>query len=156
MSIYLNVKFCCHGDLSLFPPPMKQSHQPNFEILGIPIGDLDFCTSYISHKHSLAKQLMLQLEEVGTHDPQVVLMLLRTCSSFCMLAYLARHPSLSLKALELFDIDVRNYESQSTSADMTGLSWKQAQLSLSRGGLGLRSHMLHALAAYIASVCSSG
>ena len=46
--------------------------------------------------------------------------------------------------------------SQGTSADMTDLSWKQAQLSLSRGGLGLRSLMLHAPAAYIASVCSSG
>ena len=96
LGLHVNVKFCCHGDLSLFPPPMKQSHQPNFEILGIPIGDLDFCTSYISHKHSLAKQLVLQLEEVGSHDPQVALMLLRTCSSFCKLAHLARHPSLSL------------------------------------------------------------
>ena len=88
---------------------------------------------------------MLQLEEVGSQDPQVALMLLRTCSGFCKLAHLARAtpPSLSLKALELFDIDVRNCMSQSTSVDMTDLSWK-------------RSLMLHAPAAYIASVCSSG
>ena len=33
---------------------------------------------------------------------------------------------------------------------------RQAQLSLSKGGLGLRSLVLHAPAAYIASVCSSG
>ena len=46
--------------------------------------------------------------------------------------------------------------SQSTSVDMTDLSWKQAQLSLSRGGLDLHSLMLHAPAAYIASVCLSG
>ena len=137
---------------------MMQSHQPSFEILGIPIGDLDFCTTYISHKRSLAKQLMLQLEEVGTHDPQVALMLLRTCSGFCKQAHLAQAtpPSLSLKALELFDIDVRNCLSQSTSVDMTNLSWKQAQLSLSNGGLGLRSLMLRAPAAYIVSVCSFG
>ena len=85
-------------------------------------------------------------------------MLLRTCSGFCKLAHLARAtpPSLSLKALELFDIDIRNCLSQSTSVDMTDLSWKQAQLSLSKGGLGLRSLVLHAPAAYIASVCSSG
>ncbi|KAL5484246.1 hypothetical protein EMCRGX_G020708 [Ephydatia muelleri] len=49
----------------------------------------------------------------------------------------------------------RNCESQSTSVDMTDLSWKQAQLSLSKGGLGPRSLMLRAPAAYIASVCSS-
>ena len=161
LGLHINIPKCevfCCGDLSLFPSSMKQSHQPNLEILGIPIGDLDFCTSYISQKHNLAKQLMLQLEEVGSHDPQVALMLLRTCSGFCKLAHLARAtpPSLSLKALELFDIDIRNCLSQSTSVDMTDLSWKQAQLSLSKGGLGLRSLVLHAPAAYIASVCSSG
>ena len=42
--------------------------------------------------------------------------------------------------------------SQSTSVDMTDLSLKQAQLSFSRVGLGLRSLMLLVPAAYIASV----
>ena len=137
---------------------MKQSHQPNIEILGIPIGDKDFCTTFISHKHGLAKQLMLQIEEVGALDPQVALMLLRTCSGFCKLSHLARAtpPSLSVKALELFDQDVRCCLSQSTSVDLTDVSWNQAQLSLSRGGLGMRSLMLHAPAANIASICSSG
>ena len=85
-------------------------------------------------------------------------MLLRTCSGFCKLSHLARAtpPSLSVKALELFDQDVRSCLSQSTSVDLTDVSWNQAQLSLSRGGLGMRSLMLHAPAAYIASVCSSG
>ena len=101
---------------------------------------------------------MLQLEEVGAHDPQVALILLHTCSGFCKLAHLAQAtpPSPSLfKALELFDIDVRNCMSQSTSVDMKNLSWKQAaQLSLSRGGLGLCFLMLYTPAAYIISVCS--
>ena len=101
---------------------------------------------------------MLQIEEVGALDPQVALMLLRTCSGFCKLSHLARAtpPSLSVKALELFDQDVRSCLSQSTSVHLTDVSWNQAQLSLSRGGLGMRSLMLHAPAAYIASVCSSG
>ena len=51
---------------------------------------------------------------------------------------------------------LRSCLSQSTSVDLTDVSWNQAQLSLSRGGLGMRSLMLHAPAAYIASVCSSG
>ena len=155
MSTYLSVKFFCHGDLNLFPQPMKQSHQPNFEIVGIPIGDLDFCTTYISHKHSLSHATV---EEVGTHDPQVALMPLRSCSGFCKLTHLAptTPPSLSLKTLELFDIDVRNCLSQSTPVDMTDLSWKLVQLSLSKCGIGLRSLMLRASAAYIASICSSG
>ena len=35
-------------------------------------------------------------------------------------------------------------------------AWNQAQLSLSRGGLGLRSLSHHAPAAFIASLCFSG
>ena len=137
LGLHVNINKCevfCHSDLSHFPPSMKQSHQPNIEILGIPIGDLDFCTTFISHKHGLAKQLMLQIEEVGALDPQVALMLLRTCSGFCKLSHLARAtpPSLSVKVLELFDQDVRNCLSQSTSVDLTDVSWNQAQLSLSR------------------------
>ena len=76
-------------------------------------------------------------------------MLLRTCSGFCKLVHLARAtpPSLSVKALELFDLDVRDCLSQRTSVDMTDVSWNQAKLSLRRGGLGLRSLMFHAPAA---------
>ena len=101
---------------------------------------------------------MQQIEEVGALDPQVALLLLRTCSGFCKLAHLARAtpPLLSVKGLELFDLDVRDCLSQSTSVDMTDVSWNQAQLSLSRGGLGLRSLMFRAPAAYIASICSPG
>eukprot|EP00731_Ephydatia_muelleri_P014413 Em0008g133a len=105
------------------------STEPNIEILGIPIGDLDFCTTFISHKHVAFANYLI---------------------------WLATPPSLSVKALELFDQDVRSCLSQSTSVDLTDVSWNQAQLSLSRGGLGMRSLMLHAPAAYIASVCSSG
>eukprot|EP00731_Ephydatia_muelleri_P004681 Em0002g857a len=64
------------SDLSLFILLMKQSHQPNIGILGIPIGDLDFCTTFISHKQCLAKQLMQQIKEVillGLRSPSKLL-----------------------------------------------------------------------------------
>ena len=101
---------------------------------------------------------MRQIEEVGALDPQVALLLLRTCSGLCKLAHLAQATpsSLSIKALELFDLDVRDCLSQSTLVDMTDVSWNPAQLSLSRDGFVLRSLMFHAPATYIASICSSG
>ncbi|KAL5468738.1 hypothetical protein EMCRGX_G029849 [Ephydatia muelleri] len=117
----------------------------------------DFCSNYISNKCGDAKLLLRKLEEVGAQDAQVALVLLRLCGSFCKLAHRARAtpPSLSIKALELFDIDVRHCFSQYTAVDTSDEAWLQAQLSLSRGGLGLRSLSSHAAAAYIASLCSS-
>ena len=40
--------------------------------------------------------------------------------------------------------------------DASNDAWQQAQLSLRKGGLGLRSLSLHSPAAFIASVCSAG
>ena len=144
-------------DVNLFRGELIRSSSPNIVILGVPIGDLEFCSNYISNKCGSAKLLLRKLEEVGAQDAQVALVLLRLCGSFCKLAHLARAtpPSLSIKALELFDIDVRHCFSQCTAVDTSDEAWLQAQLSLSHGGLGLRSLSSHAAAAYIASLCSS-
>ena len=68
---------------------MKQSRNPNIEILGIPIGDKDFCSAFVSRKRLEAKPLLERLEEVGAVDPQVALTLLRMCGKFFRLAHLA-------------------------------------------------------------------
>ena len=41
--------FSRHG-LDMFPLSMKKSNKPNMEILGISIGNQDFCSSFISKK----------------------------------------------------------------------------------------------------------
>ena len=46
------------------------------------------------------------------------------------------------------------WRSECTAVDTSDEAWLQAQLSLSRGGIGLRS-LSHAAAAYIASLCFS-
>ena len=53
-------------------------------------------------------------------------------------------------------IDVRRCFSASTGIDTSDDAWQQAQLSLSKGGLGLRSLSHHASAAFIASLSDSG
>ena len=137
---------------------MKASDKPNIVILGVVIGDLDFCSSFISTKRMEARALLSQLEQVGVLDPQVALVLLRLCGGFCKLVHLARStpPSLSSHALSLFDNDIRRVFSECTRVDTSDTAWKQAQLSLSRGGLGLRSLSHHSSAAYVSSICSSG
>ena len=116
------------------------------EILGIPIGDLDFCFSFISKKHSKAKILLSQLEEVGVVDPQVALILLAK----------ATPSTLTCKAFALIDDDIRMFFCRCIGVDASDTIWQQAQLSPSRGGLGFRSVSRHSSAAFISSLCSSG
>ncbi|KAL5510402.1 hypothetical protein EMCRGX_G005940 [Ephydatia muelleri] len=131
---------------------------PHLEILGDPIGDAFFCAKVVSQKCAIASKLLSQLEEVGSVDPQVALLLLRQCGSFCKLVHLARStpPSLIAEGLEYFDNDVRHCFALSTAVDTTNSAWKQAQLSLSRGGLGLRRLSEHSSACYIASLSMAG
>ena len=64
-------------------------------------------------------------------------------------------PSVALEGLQLFDEEVRQTFSDSMYIDPSDLVWKQAQLSLSRGGLGLHSASLH-LAAFMSLFSLSG
>ena len=54
-----------------------------------------------------------------------------------------------------FDNDVRHCFALCTGVDTTNSSWEQAQLSLSRGGIGLLSLSDHSAACYIASLSMS-
>ena len=149
--------FSRHG-LDMFPLRMKKSDKPSLEILGIPIGDQEFCSSFISKKHTKAKILLSLLEEVGIVDPQVALILLRLCGAFCKLVHLARAtPStLTSKVFALIDDDIRMTFCRCIGVDMSDTAWQQAQLSPSRGGLGFWSLSRHSSAAFISSLCSSG
>ena len=56
------------------------------------------------------------------------------------------------EGLALFDGEVRCHFSDCVGMDASDADWQQVQLSLSRGGLGLRRLELHYSAAYLASV----
>ncbi|KAL5505862.1 hypothetical protein EMCRGX_G007399 [Ephydatia muelleri] len=161
LRLFVNVSKCelfgC-GDLSSFPPEMKVSRVPNLVILGAPIGDLIFCAKFVAQKRADAAVLLSQLAEVGAEDPQVAFLLLRQCAAFCKLVHLARSatPSHIAEGLALFDRDVRQCFAECTAVDAADVEWMQAQLSLCRGGLGLRSLSSHCVAAYLASISSSG
>ena len=56
----------------------------------------------------------------------------------------------------LFDVEVRRHFCDTVAIDPSDSEWLQVQLSLSRGGLGLRRLALHCSAAYLASVNKAG
>ena len=146
------------GDLNSFPVQMKRSNTPNLVLLGAPIGDLIFCAKFIANLRSKSRGLLSRLQQIGPKDPQVAYLLLRFCGSFCKLVHLARStpPSLVAEALSLFDSDIRRCFTECTSVDVSDVAWHQAQLSPSRGGLGLRSLYHHSSACFIASISQSG
>ena len=161
LGLFINAakcKLCSLSDLSRFPPEMKRSSVPHLEILGAPIGDAFFCAKVVSQKCAITSKLLSQLEDVGSMDPQVALLLLRQCGGFCKLVHLAKStpPSLIIEGLEYFDNDVRHCFALSTAVDTTNIAWKQAQLSLSRGSLGLCRLSEHSSACYIVSLSMAG
>ena len=131
---------------------MIYSDKPNLVILGAPIGNKEFC-SFVSKGLKNVAGLWSQLEEVGLIDPQVALILLHLCGAFCKLVHLT---PLIKDALAVFDAGVRRTFCLCTGVDASNDAWQQAQLSLGKGGLGLRSLSLHSPTAFIASVCSAG
>ena len=92
LGLLVNVSKCevfSHHNLDVFPSGMKASDKPNIVILGVAIGDLDFCSSFISTKRMEARALLSKLEQVGVLDPQVALVLLCLCGGFSKLVHLA-------------------------------------------------------------------
>ena len=146
LGFFVNLKKCelfSVSDLSSFPLSIQKSNQPNMEILGAPIGDAEFCRKFLSSKHQAALALLSTINDLGCIDPQVALALLR--------AHIARTMPLHLilSSMEKFDIDFHCSFAECTSCDVPDSAWRQAQLSLRRGGFGLCS-----LA--IVSLCGSG
>ena len=137
---------------------MKKSNALIFEILGVPIGDPIFCARSIAKKRANASKFLALLKEVGSVHSQVALLLLLQCGGFCQIVHIARctPPSVALEGLHLFDEEVRQTFSDSMCIDPSDLVWQQAQLSLSRGGLGLCSAPLHLSAAFRSSFSMSG
>ena len=134
-------------------------YTPNLDILGAPIGDYIHCAKFIASKQVEALKFLSRLQDVAVIDPQVAFTLLRVCGSFCRLDHIARStpPSLSSDPLQIFDMAVKECFAACSALDLTEHVWQQAQLGLRYGGLGMMCSLaLHACAAYIASISSSG
>ena len=59
--LFINVGKCeiySHNHLEGFPEQIVKSNKACFVILGIPIGDAEFCASFISSKHVESKYLL--------------------------------------------------------------------------------------------------
>ena len=141
-----------------FPPELLRSPdassraQQSFELLGAPIGDAPFVSSHTAARVAAARPLLQALGEL--EDPQVGLRLLRFCAGHCKLTHSIRTSPLfsNTAALQEFDTLVRECFCGLTGLHLTDLQWEQAARGLAHSGLGLRSVVRDATAAYLASV----
>ena len=87
-------------------------------------------------------------------DPQVGLRLLRSCAGHCKLTHSIRCSPLfgNTDGLQAFDTLVRDCFSGLTGLHPTDVQWEQVARDLAHAGLGLRSVVRDAPAAYLASV----
>ena len=132
LGIFINLNKCeVFSRNDSFPAAMKTSHLPHMVILGAPIGDYLFCANFIASKRLDAVKLLSKLVEVATIDPQVVLILLWVCGSFCKLVDLARAtpPSLVSDPLQLFDNNVRQCIKDCFVSDTSDSTWQQVHPS---------------------------
>ena len=146
------------AELSAFPSEItKWYHTPQLEILGAPIGNEEFCNNFVINKQSSVSFLLQQLQ--GLETPQLALALLRKCAAFCKMTHIScvTPPTLIKSSLSEFDDSIHHCFTECLALNLSPQSsgWKQACLSLSRGGLGLRSVAVHSTAAYLGSVSSS-
>ena len=125
----------------------------NFELLGSPIGDADFCTEYISeYTRKRVRHMLSALQSIP--DPQVFHFLVRCCSSLCKVVHLLRSvpPSWCQIALVEFDQCLRQEFSRGVGICFDNKAYAQLSLPVNLGGMGLRQAVNHASAAYVASV----
>jgi len=140
------------GERLSFPRSLRsRSHVPDFVLLGAPFGGADFCAAFVAKLCASNRKLLERIEQL--EDPQVAFHLIRTCASFGKFVYVTRTtpPALVRAALERCDEDVRTSFARVTALQITNLAWQQAQLPLSRGGMGFRSVAQHCAATYISS-----
>lgn len=138
-----------------FDARFKKRFSPNFDILGAPVGDSEFCNNYVLEKAILAtKNIIEKLHDL--EDAQVEYTLLRNCVSFSRMNYFLRTTPTDLINLSTkkFDSIIHDAISTIITYNLNNMSIEQIQLNTSNGGLGLRNTNLHHHAAYLSSIKS--
>ena len=135
---------------------IKPITEDGFIHLGAPIGPETYVQGFLSK----------QVEKVGTlsqklftlQQPYAEFVLLRSCYALPKVGYLLRFCPPSPSSLfhwKRFDQMIRNTLNDIIGTSLSDQAWHQAQLSVVKGGLGLRGAETTAAAAFISSVALS-
>ena len=124
-------------------------------LLGSPIGSIEFEKQAINKRIDKVREISEMLPRMK--DAQSEYVLLRSCLSIPKIMFTLRttNPFHHQDLWQRFDNITRETISMILGVPVNDGQWLQAQLPVSKGGLGLRASMDHAPAAYISSLLSS-
>ena len=122
-------------------------------LLGSPIGDLQSINKVLNSKHST---LILMGERLTLLHSQDALCLLRNAFSLPKILYILRTAPCFLSTI-LKDLDnlQRSLLEDICNVELTSEAWSQASLPIKSGGLGIRSFVVLAPSAYLASAAGN-
>ena len=134
---------------------IKLVEEAGIKLLGAPIGSSEFVAQFVKKKVEKIKTITSLLPSL--HQPHLEFVLLRSCLSLPKIVYILRttDPSLISDLLLEFDSTSREALSCIIGGPLSDLSWQQAKLPISMGGVGLRAAEDHAAAAFSTSLLSS-
>ena len=122
-------------------------------LLGSPLMPGTAVDKTLASKRDELKTLAARLPLMPAHDS---LFLLRNVVSTPRLLYTLRTaPCMGSNELELYDELLRSTLSSTLNVDLTNDGWRQASLPVRWGGLGVRSSVMLAPSAYLASAAST-
>ena len=127
----------------------------NATLLGSPIGDLSSISSSLNEKIQLLKKMGERLQHLTTHD---AILLLRHSFAIPKLLYCLRSsPCFLSPLLQSYDDLLKSIVSTITNTHFSedDPAWTQATLPVKFGGLGIRSAVLLAPSAFLASAAAA-
>ena len=139
--------------LAVFPGAVQRKSQANFDLLGAPIGDREFCEGYTRRKR--VDKASTRLTSLGDLcESHAEYKILSSCLGSCKVMHAMRttRPDCISDSLGSFDAAVINAMGATLGEALPEVARAQAQLSSSAGGLGLRSAREHAECAFLASL----
>ena len=125
----------------------------NATLLGSSVGDVNAITSVLSNKTNLLQGMGERLQHLSSQDS---LLLLRHSFSIPKVLHLLRTaPTFLSPGLDTYDEVQRSILESITNVSLDDSAWTQASLPVKNGGLGIRSAVVLAPSAYLASVTAS-
>jgi hypothetical protein len=125
--------------------------------LGAWFGGEEGASAHVRKRATKVWNIITKLGSNNLEDPQSAVVLRRHCSGFSKILYSARTvpPKAHREALEEYGAQVWRCLDEMMQKPCDERGWKQAQINIAEGGMGLRNPGRHAGAAYVASVRST-